>query len=66
MFFNSPDFDLDHAVPGTLTLAPSPAMSEALERDYDAMAGMIMGPVPPLADVIDAVAALERRLNERT
>jgi hypothetical protein len=66
MFFNSPDFDLDHAVPGTLTLAPSVAMLEPLERDYDAMAGMIMGPVPPFAEVIDAVSALERRLNERT
>lgn len=66
MFFNSPDSDLDHAVPGTLTLAPSPAMLEPLKRDYDAMAGMIMGAVPPLAEVMDAVSVLERRLNERT
>lgn len=64
MFFNNPDFDLDHAVPGTLTLASSPAMLEPVERDYDAMAGMIMGTVPPFADVMDAVSALERRLNE--
>ena len=36
-------------------------MQDALERDYNAMAGMIMGPVPPFADVMDAViAALER------
>ena len=26
MFFNNPNFDLDHAVPGSLTLAPSLAM----------------------------------------
>jgi len=65
MFFNNPDFDLDHAVPGTLTLAPSPAMPERLERDYyDAMAGMIMGAIPSFADVMDAVSALELRLNE--
>lgn len=64
LFFNSPDFDLVHAVPGTLTLAPSSAMLEPLERDYDAMAGMIMGAVPPFADVMDAVSALELRLNE--
>ncbi len=37
MFFNNPDFDLVNAIPGTLTLAPSPAMPEPLERDYDAM-----------------------------
>ncbi len=63
MFFNSPDFDLDHAVPGTLTLTPSAAMLEPLQRDYDAMAGMIMGVAPPFGDVMDAVAALERQLN---
>ena len=63
MFFNNRDFDLDHAVPGTLTLTPSPAMLEPLQRDYLAMAGMIMGAVPPLDQVIEAVAAVERRLN---
>jgi hypothetical protein len=63
MFFNNPNFDLDHAMPGTLTLAPSPAL-ELLERDYDAMVGMIMGTVPRFADVMDTVSALERRLNE--
>ena len=64
MFFNNRDFDLDHAVPGTLTLTPSAAMLEALQRDYTAMAGMIMGAAPPLEQVMDAVSALERRLNE--
>lgn len=66
MFFNNPDFDLDHAVPGTLSLAPPSAMLEALERDYNAMAGMIMGAVPPFAEVIAAVSALEGRLNEHS
>jgi hypothetical protein len=64
MFFNSPDFDLDHAVPGTLTMMPSPAMLEPLERDYHAMAGMIMGVAPPFGEVMDAISALERQLNE--
>lgn len=64
MFFNSPDFDLDHAVPGTLMLVPSPAMLEPLERDYAAMAGMIVGAVPPFDEVMDIVSALEVRLNE--
>ena len=63
MFFNSPDFDLDHAVAGTFTLVPPPGMEALLERDYDAMAMMITGAVPPFADVMKAIAALERRLN---
>lgn len=64
MFFNNPDFDLIHAVPGTLTLVPSPEMLEPLQRDYDAMTGMIMGTVPPFEDVMDVISALERGLNE--
>ena len=47
MFFNSPDFDLDHAVDGTFTVVPPSGMQALLERDYDAMAMMITGPVPP-------------------
>ncbi len=63
MFFNNPDFDLDHAVPGTLALTPPDAMLELLERDYDAMAVMITGAVPPFAEILPAISALERRLN---
>ena len=63
MFFNTPDFDLDQAVPGTFSLGPSASMLDALERDYNAMATMIMGPVPPVAEVMDAVSSLEARLN---
>lgn len=63
MFFNIPDFDLDEAAAGTFSLAPSAPMLDALERDYNAMAAMIMGPVPPLAGVMDAISALEDRLN---
>jgi hypothetical protein len=65
MFFNTADFDLEQAVPGRLSLTPSAAMRDALERDYNAMAGMIMGEVPPFNQVMDTVSALEVRLNER-
>lgn len=41
-------------------------MMDALERDYAAMAGMIMGPIPTFATVLDAIAGLERRLNAAT
>ena len=64
MFFNTADFDLDEAVPGTLSLAPSAAMRDALERDYAAMAGMIVGAVPRFDEVMDIISALEARLNE--
>jgi Nucleotidyl transferase AbiEii toxin, Type IV TA system len=63
MFFNTPDFDLAEATAGTFSLAPSAPMLDALERDYNAMAVMIMGPVPPFTDVMDAVSGLEERLN---
>lgn len=63
MFFNTPDFDLDDAAAGTFSLAPSAPMLDALERDYNAMAVMIMGPVPPLAEIKEAITALEARLN---
>jgi hypothetical protein len=32
-------------------------MQDALERDYNAMLGMIMGPVPAFADVMAVIAA---------
>ena len=63
MFFNSPDFDLDHAVAGAFRLVPPPEMLALLERDYDAMAMMITGAVPPFADVMEAIGVLERRLS---
>jgi hypothetical protein len=63
MFFDRPDFDLASAVPGTLSLSPSAAMSEALKRDYDRMAGMIMGAAPEFNEVIARIQEFERRIN---
>jgi len=63
MFFDSRDLDLIHAMPGTFALVPSRSMREALRRDYDAMAPMVLGAVPPFDDVISSVAALEKQLN---
>ena len=36
---------------------------DTLRRDYDAMAGMIIGPVPRFEDVVASIAAIEERLN---
>ena len=63
MFFNRPDFNLATASPGTFRLTPAGNMVDALRRDYDAMAGMIIGPAPRFEDVISSIAAIEERLN---
>jgi hypothetical protein len=63
MFFDRPDFDLASAVPGTLALSPSTAMSEALRRDYNRMAGMIIGAAPEFDEVIARLREFERRIN---
>lgn len=64
MFFNRPDFNLATAAPGGFTLTVIDKMRDALRRDYDAMAGMIIGPVPPFDDAIASIAALEERVNQ--
>lgn len=66
MFFNRPDLDLASAMPGTFALAPHDEMLDILRRDYDAMAGMIFGPIPPIDTVLAAVSSLERHVNERS
>ncbi len=66
MFFNTADFDLHEAAHGTWTLAPTAMMIDSLERDYKAMAGMIMGAPPTFAEVLDSVVALETRINTAT
>jgi hypothetical protein len=63
MFFNSPDLNLDRAVHGTFSLAPTDAMLDDLRRDYARMAGMIIGETPKFDNVIASVAALEKELN---
>ena len=63
MFFNTSDFDLDQAVVGTFRVLPPPDMQTLLERDYDAMAMMIMGEVPAFVDVMNAIEKLERQLQ---
>jgi hypothetical protein len=66
MFFGSPDLDLPRAAAGTFALTPTDAMRPVLERDYEAMAGMIMGITPDFSDVVRVIAEFERRVNGRT
>lgn len=53
----------DTAVIGQLRLFPT-GMTEALASDYNAMADMFMAQPPSLPELVEAVADLERRLNE--
>jgi hypothetical protein len=64
MFFNRPDFDLASAVPGSFTLTPHNGMTEILERDYEAMSGMIFGTIPAFKGAIASIAELEQRIKQ--
>ena len=66
LFFGSADLGLDTAVPGTFALMPSPPMFDALVKDYEAMAGMVFGAVPPLQEVLASVASFEAMVNRST
>jgi hypothetical protein len=63
MFFNSPDLGLDQAAPGTFSLTPTDGMIGELRRDYDRMAGMIIGDPPGFDEVIASIGVLEEALN---
>lgn len=63
MFFNRPDLDLASAIPGTFTLTPHDGMLADLRRDYEAMSGMVFGPIPAVDEVVAAIAELEQQLN---
>lgn len=64
LFFNSADLDLLSARPGSFTITPTSAMADMLKRDYQAMAGMIFGDVPDLADVMRAIEEIEQTINQ--
>lgn len=63
LFFGSPDLGLEQAARGSFTLVPPPAMRDALQRDYAAMAGMIFGPIPEFADVLARISEIEAKIN---
>jgi len=42
---------------------PTPAMREALTRDYQAMVGMVFGKLASLDEVLDGIAAVEKTIN---
>jgi hypothetical protein len=64
MFFNRPDLDLASAVPGSFALTPQDGMLAELRRDYEAMSGMVFGPIPLVDEIVATIAELERWLNQ--
>jgi hypothetical protein len=64
MFFNRPDLDLASATPGSFVLTPHDGMLADLRRDYEAMSGMVFGPIPNVDEVVGAIAELEQRVNK--
>jgi len=63
MFFNRPDFDLASAVPGSFALTPHDEMMATLDKDYEAMSGMIFGAIPPINEILTTISELEEQLN---
>jgi len=64
LFFNSKDFDLKEARPGSFTLTPSLEMISSLKKDYLAMSNMIFGEVPDFEAVIQKISAFEQEINQ--
>lgn len=63
LFFGSADLGLNTAIPGTFTLTPSPAMRDAITRDYAAMSGMVFGEIAQLDAVLASVERFEQMVN---
>ena len=57
-------FGRDWPPTGTFTLVPNTTMRNALRKDYDAMAGMIFGDIPPFDAVLHSAEHFEQIVNE--
>lgn len=63
LMFADKSASYDTAVIGQLRLFPT-GMTEVLASDYNAMADMFMAQPPSVPELIEAIADLEKRLNE--
>ena len=63
LFFSNRDLGLNDAVPGRFTLTPSPAMRDAISRDYAAMSGMVFGEIVHLDAVLASAERFEQIIN---
>jgi hypothetical protein len=63
LYFNRKPLDLDLATPGTFGIVPADGMLDPLKADYEKMAGMIFGKIPPFEDIIGGITKAEAVLN---
>lgn len=63
LFFDRSDYDLASARPGSFAIVPASGMTDALRRDYDDMAAMIIGTAPAFAEVLDSIREIETAAN---
>lgn len=65
LFFRDPRASYETAQIGTLRLVPEGMTLQALKKDYKAMEEMFMADFPSFETVLDGMAALEARINNR-
>ncbi len=63
MFFNRPDYELRSALENAFAIMPTAGMVDELNRDYQAMTGMVIGEVPDFSEVLSSIAKLESQIN---
>ena len=56
---------MDEAVPGTFCIAPPVELHAALERDYDAMRGMMFGDAPDFKWIVEQLRITDDTANRR-
>ena len=54
----------EQATPGSLRLVPQPGLREAIERDYAAMQGMILGDAPKFEWINEQLQGAEAVIND--
>lgn len=64
MLFRAAWKKLDEAVPGSMRLIPMDDLKTALESDYQAMQGMMLGKPPAFDEIVKIISELEAQINE--
>ncbi|MEZ5940823.1 MAG: nucleotidyl transferase AbiEii/AbiGii toxin family protein [Planctomycetaceae bacterium] len=65
LFFKSAAARYELACPGTLKLIPAAARIAELRRDYQNMLPMLFDSPPDFQEILEAIAALESKINSR-
>ncbi len=55
----------EEAIPGTIRLVPRDELRAAIEKDYDAMQGMMLGEAPAFGWIMQQIQAAEDSINRR-